>query len=331
MDLLVIGGTRFVGRHLVRAAQSRGHHVTLLHREGVDPFPEVEHLHADRDDGPAALAAALGQRRFDATVDVCAYWPRHVRDLAAALDGRGGQYVFVSSVSAYAEPDSPGADESTPLLELPAGTDDPDALEMTDQTYGPLKVAAERLAAELFDRLTVVRPTYVVGPYDPTDRFCWWLDRLSRGGEVLAPGPADAPLQLVDGADMGDWMAGLAEDGVTGAFHACSTDPGWTFADMVQAVATAVAPDGTTVRWVDGQRLRAQGLDGADFPLWSEGVPEQVNAMDPAAARRTGLRTRPVAETILDTWRWMRDGGAFRRKGSGLSAERESELLSASG
>ena len=241
MDLLVIGGTRFVGRHLVRAAQSRGHHVTLLHREGVDPFPEVEHLHADRDDGPAALAAALGERRFDATVDVCAYWPRHVRDLADALDGRGGQYVFVSSVSAYAEPDSPGADESTPLLELPAGTDDPDALPMTDQTYGPLKVAAERLAAERFDRLTVVRPTYVVGPYDPTDRFCWWLDRLSRGGEVLAPGPADAPLQLVDGADMGDWMAGLAEDGVTGAYHACSTDPGWTFADMVQAVATAVA------------------------------------------------------------------------------------------
>ena len=331
MDLLVIGGTRFVGRHLVRAAQSRGHHVTLLHREGVDPFPEAEHLHADRDDGPAALAAALGARRFDATVDVCAYWPRHVRDLADALDGRGGQYVFVSSVSAYAEPDSPGADESTPLLELPAGTDDPDALPMTDQTYGPLKVAAERLAAERFDRLTVVRPTYVVGPYDPTDRFCWWVDRLSRGGEVLGPGPADAPLQLVDAADMGDWMAGLAEDGITGAYHACSTDPGWTFADMVQAVATAVADDDTTVRWVDGQWLRAQGLDGADLPLWSEGVPELVNAMDPAAARRTGLRTRPVAETILDTWRWMRDGGAFRRKGSGLSPERESELLSASG
>ncbi len=331
MDLLVIGGTRFVGRHLVRAALSRGHHVTLLHRKGTDPFPEVEHLHADRDEGPAALAGALAGRSFDATVDVCAYWPRHVRDLAEALDGRGGHHVLVSSVSAYADPDSPGADESTPLLELPAGTGDPDAVEMSDETYGPLKVAAERLAAELHDRLAVVRPTYVVGPYDPTDRFCWWLDRLSRGGEVLGPGPADAPLQLVDAADMGDWMAGLAEDGITGAYHACSTDPGWTFADMVEAVATAVAPDGTAVRWLDGGWLRAQGVDGNDLPLWSEGAHEQVMAMDPSAARRTGLRSRPVAETILDTWRWMRDGGAFRREPGGLSAERERQLLSASG
>jgi len=331
MDLLVIGGTRFVGRHLVRAAQTRGHHVTLLHREGVDPFPEAEHLHVDRDEGPAALAEALGDRRFDATIDVCAYWPRHVRDLAMALDGRGGHHVLVSSVSAYADPDAPGADESTPLLELPEGSEDPDALAMTDETYGPLKVAAERLAASLHDRLAVVRPTYVVGPYDPTDRFCWWLDRISRGGEVLAPGPADAPLQLVDAADMGDWVAGLAEDGVTGAYHACSTDPGWTFADMIEALSTAVAPDATTVRWVDGDWLRAQGVSGADLPLWSEGGSEQVMALDPSAARRTGLRARPIAETILDTWRWMRDGGAFRRDGSGLTAEREQELLSASG
>ncbi len=327
MDLLVIGGTRFVGRHLVRAALSRGHDVTLLHRAGTDPFPEAEHLHADRDDGAAALSAALGDRRFDATLDMCAYWPRHVRHLAEALDGRGGHHLLVSSVSAYADPPEAGADESAELLELPAGTDDPDAMPMTDEAYGPLKVACERTAAEAHERLTVVRPTYVVGPYDPTDRFCWWIDRLSQGGEVLVPGPADAPLQLVDVIDQGEWMAGLVEDGVTGAYHSCSTDPGWTFGDMIEAVAGAVAPDDVDLRWVDAERLRAAGVDGGDLPLWSEGLHEQVMAMDPSAARRTGLRARPVAETILDTWRWMRDGGDFRREGSGLTAERQAELL----
>ena len=328
MDLLVIGGTRFVGRHLVQAALLRGQRVTLLHRRGVDPFPDAEHLHADRDD-PVALSEALAGRRFDATVDVCGYWPRQVRALAEALDGRGGHHLYVSSVSAYADTDAAGADESTPLAELADPATDPDSLEMTDQTYGPLEAACERAAAEAHDRLTVVRPTYVVGPYDPSDRFCWWLDRLSRGGDVLAPGPAEAPMQIVDAADMGDWAVGLLENGVTGAFHACSTEPGWTFGEMLEQMAAAVAPEGTRLRWVDGGWLREQGVDGGDLPLWSEGGREQAMALDPAAARRTGLAARPPAETILEIWRWMSSGGVFRRDNSGLTAEREADLLAA--
>ena len=329
MDLLVIGGTRFVGRHLVRAALVRGHRVTLLHRRGEQPFPELEHLHADRDD-PAALARVLGGRAFDATVDVCAYWPRQVRGLGAALGGRGGHHVYVSSVSAIAEPPAPGADESTPVAELPGPEADADALEMTDDTYGPLKAACERAASALHDRLTVVRPTYVVGPYDPTDRFCWWLDRLSRGGDVLVPGPPDAPVQVVDAADMGAWMVGLVENGVTGVFHACSSGPGWTFAEMIEQMAAAVAPEGTRLRWVDGDWLRRQGVTDEQLPLWSLGRHEWSAALDPAAARRTGLRARPVAHTVLETWRWMADGGA-RRDPERLSPEREADLLGASG
>ncbi len=323
MDLLVIGGTRFVGRHLVRSAIAGGHAVTLLHRGGADePFPEVEHLHADRD----ADLSVLRGRRFDATADVCGYWPRQVRSLAEALDGGGGQHLFVSSVSAYADPPRPGGDEDIPLAELDA--DDPDTVPMSDQTYGGLKVACERTAATLHDRLTVVRPTYVVGPYDTTDRFCWWLDRISRGGTVLAPGPLDAPVQLVDGVDMGEWMVRLLEDGVTGALHACSTDPGFTFGDMLAGMAAAVGPADTELREVDGGWLRDQGVDGSQLPLWSEGAHEQVMALDPGRARATGLRARPFPETVLDTWRWMRDGGTFRTGEVGLTDERAAELLS---
>jgi 2'-hydroxyisoflavone reductase len=330
MDLLVIGGTRFVGRHLVRAALLRGHQVRLLHRRGLGPYPDLEHLHADRDD-PASLAGALDGRRFDATVDVCGYWPRQVHALADALGGRGGHHVYVSSVSAVAEPAGPGADESTPVAELPDPEADPDAQQMTDDTYGPLKAACERAAAARHDRLTVVRPTYVVGPYDPTDRFCWWLDRLSRGGDVLVPGPADAPMQAVDAADLADWMVRLVEEGATGLFTACSTDPGWTFGSMVEQMTAVVAPAGTRLRWVDGDWLRGQGVGEDDLPLWSGGRHEQSLALDASAARRAGLRARPVPESIDEIWRWMRAGGDVRRGGVRLSPEREAALLRASG
>ncbi|MBA2639863.1 MAG: NAD-dependent epimerase/dehydratase family protein [Nocardioidaceae bacterium] len=325
MDLLVIGGTRFVGRHLVRSALSGGHRVTLLHRQGIDPFPEAEHLHADRGGDLAVLA----DRRFDATVDVCAYWPRQVRTLGEALaEDRSGHYELVSSVSAYAGTDAAGADESAALADRAPGHGcDPDSWPMTDRTYGPLKVACERAAAHRFARLTVVRPTYVVGPYDPTHRFCWWLDRLSRGGEVLAPGPHDAPVQLVDAADLGKWMVGLADGGITGAYHACSTEPGWTFGELLEAIAGSVAPAGTRLRWVDGEWLREQGVDESDLPLWSEGRHDSVMALDPAAGRRTGLGSRAAAETIRDTWRWMQ-GSDFRSGRRRLDAGRETELLS---
>ena len=324
MDLLVVGGTRFVGRHLVGAALAGGHRVTLLHRGSgpEDPFPEAEHLHADRDEDLTALHG----RRFDATVDVCGYWPRQVHSLAIALDGASGHHLFVSSVSAYADPPGPGADESTRLVEIDAV--DPDSLPMTNEAYGGLKVECERAASESYKQLTIVRPTYVVGPHDPTDRFCWWVDRIARGGRVLAPGPTDAPMQLVDVVDMGQWMVRLLEDGVTGPHHACSTDPGWTFGEMLEGIAAAVAPDDTELVWVDGGWLREQGVNGGELPLWSEGEHEQSMALDPKRARDTGLRARPFAETVLDTWRWMRDGGAFRRGQVSLTDERAAELLS---
>ncbi len=238
MRILIIGGTVFVGRHITEAAIAAGHEVTVFHRgrSGAELFPGATHLTGDRNSDLSALATG----EWDATIDVCAYFPRQVRTLAEALGGRGGRYLYISSTSAYKTPVSGGFDEDAPLAELA----DPATEEITDETYGGLKVVCERLAAELFgaDLTTVIRPTYVVGPYDYSYRFTWWVERIARGGHVLAPGPKDGPIQVIDARDMGRWIVSLAERAVTGTFHAVSPPPPFGFADMLEAIAAQVAP-----------------------------------------------------------------------------------------
>jgi len=321
MRILVIGGTQFVGRHLVAEALARGHELTLLHRgrSNTGLFPEAEHLLADRN----ADLGVLDGRTFDATVDVCAYVPRQVRQLAAALGGRGGQHLYVSSVSAYASATGPGNDESAALNPAP----DPPTESVDGSTYGGLKAECERVAHELYgDGLTVVRPSYVLGPYDYTGRFPWWVDRLARGGEVLAPGPQDAPFQAIDGRDLGAFMLRLLETGTTGAFHAASPRPPYSFADMLSDVAAEVAPPGTQLRWVDAEWLTEHGVDGGSLPLWDEGAYAWDLAVDPGKALGAGLEPRSLRETARDTLVWLQAGGSSRA-GTGLDAEREASLL----
>ena len=324
MRLLVVGGTRFVGRHIVEAALTSGHQVTLLHRgrTGSELFASAEHLLADRDGDLGVLAG----RSWDATVDVCGYLPAQVTRLAEALDGRGGHHVFVSSVSAYADATGPGGTEATlDLVEL----DDPTVDEVTNETYGGLKVACERAAAEAYgDALSIVRPTYVVGPWDPTGRFTWWVLRMLRGGEVLAPGPYDAPLQVIDARDHAAWVVGLAERGQAGAFHAVSPAPPFGMGNVLEATASAVAPPGTTLTWVDPQWLVEQGENGMSLPLWTEGSPEWLMALDPSAAVATGLNPRPLTDTVRETAAWAGGRDDVLREEWGLAAEREAELLS---
>lgn len=323
MRILVIGGTRFIGRHVVEQAVARGHQVTVFHRgrTGADLFadePLVELRRGDRDSDLSAVAGG----RWDATVDTCAYFPRQVHTLADALGERGGQYLLVSSVSAYAAPARPGYDEDAPLAEL----DDPTVEEVTEETYGGLKVLCERAGMERFGPSTVVvRPTFVVGPDDYTWRFPWWVARLARGGEVLAPGPRDVPAQVIDVRDMASWMVGLLEQRATGAFHAVSPAPPWTWADQLETIRDTVAPAGTELVWVDGAALRAEGVTEVDLPLWSEGEPELMMAADPARATATGLTPRPLAETVRDTLAWVQR--TPMPEGKGLDPEREKELL----
>ena len=324
MRILVVGGTRFVGRHIVDAALAAEHDVTLLHRgrSGDDLFPEAEHLHADRD-GDLAL---LARREFDATIDTSAYLPAQVRSLAAALGGRGGRYLVISSTSVYAEPDGPGFDEESRTVEPAA--DDVD--EVTNDTYGPLKVAIERLARETFGPgATIVRPTYVIGPWDYTRRFTSWVQRIAEGGEVLAPGDPDDPIQVIDGRDLGAFCVRLVEDDVAGTFHAVSPEPPYSFGDLLADITAVAGPSGTTLTWAAQDWLLAQGEADATIPLWGGGDPWiGANAASPAAARAAGLPVRPVRQTVAELLEHLLLEPPVG-DGPGMTRARESELLAA--
>ena len=315
MRVLIIGGTRFVGRHLVEAALAAGHDVTLVHRSATTLFPTARHVLADRNGDLSALADG----EWDATVDVCAYLPAQVHSLAAVLGDRGGHHVLVSTVSVYATPPGPDADEDSALL--PAAGDE--VHEVTDTTYGPLKVACESAAMATYgDRLAIVRPTYVVGPNDHTGRYPWWVRRMARGGEVLAPGAPDDPAQVVDVRDLADFQLGLVTGGIAGVFNAVRPTTPWS--ELLEATAGA-GPVGTRLTWVDAGWLTEQGVTGADLPLWSEGVVDWESAMSPARAEAAGLRHRPLSETVRDTMAWATDDHLVG--GVGLTAAREAELL----
>ena len=321
MRILIIGGTRFVGQAMAQAALDAGHDVSLLHRHATDELPGATHLLADRDGD----LSVLDEKSYDATIDVCAYVPGQVRSLHEALGDRGGHHVFISTVSVYQEPEGPGADEDSPLF-APASED---ATEVTNESYGPMKVTCENIATELYGErgLAIVRPTYVVGPRDMTARYPWWPLRAARGGTMIAPGPAEAPMQCIDARDMGAWTIRLAEGSVTGAFTAAR--PHTTFGAMLDETLAAVDSDARLVP-VDGDWLVEQGIDGLQLPLWTEGGVEWSLAMGTARAEAAGLTHRPFAETVRDTLTWAQANPDQSTNPSwGLPPERDKELLDA--
>jgi nucleoside-diphosphate-sugar epimerase len=330
MRILVIGGTAFVGRHIAEAALAGGHDMTVFHRglTGARLFPQATHLFGDRDADLSALAGG----RWDATIDVCAYVPRQVRSVAKALDGRGGQYLFISSTSAYALPVSPGFAEDAPL----AGLDDPSTEQVTDRTYGGLKVACERAAIELFGDTgatggpAIVRPTYVIGPHDRSYRFTWWVERIARGGRVLAPGGPDDPIQVIDARDLGSWIVRLAERSVPGIFHAVSPPPPFGFGALLDEIAAEVAPPGTSLTWVAPAFLTEFGETVETIPLWPGGDSERdINAANPAKATAAGLTPRPIRQSVAEIHAAERSASQPPPADVGLTAERETELLTA--
>ncbi len=206
MKLLVLGGTVFLGRHLVEAATARGHSVTLFNRGQHNPelYPEVEKLRGDRDSDLSALQG----RRWDAVIDTCGYLPRAVRASAELLADAVDHYTFISSISVYADFHTPAMDESAPVGTLADETVE----EVTGETYGPLKALCEQAAERaLPGRVLNIRPGLIVGPHDPTDRFTYWPVRVARGGEVLAPGRPHVPVQVIDGRDLAEWTVRMVE------------------------------------------------------------------------------------------------------------------------
>jgi len=332
MKLLILGGTQFVGRHLVEAALARGHEPTLFNRgRNAALFPQLERRVGDRRGDLSALA--LGE--WDAVIDTCGYLPREVEASAALLRGRVGRYLFVSSASVYAGFAAPN-DEGSPLGRV---EDLPDpATEVVDgSSYGPLKAACEaRVRAHFGAAALLIRPGLIVGPHDPTQRFSYWPARLARaadGEAVLAPGRPDDGLQFIDVRDLAAFALDALTQGLGGAFNALSAPGQWRRDELLQACAAAA---GVAPRWVWGgdQPLLDLGLQPwTELPLWLPASGDHAAFMrcDNRAALAAGLRIRPLAQTVADTLAWWRglppEQQAFTK--AGLAPQREAEALAA--
>jgi 2'-hydroxyisoflavone reductase len=313
LRLLVLGGTKFLGRAIVDAALAGGHEVSIFTRGQTNPelFPEAEHLVGDRDGDLSALEGG----EWDAVVDTSGFFPRIVRASAELLATRVGHYTFVSSVSVYADFAEP-PDESRAVGSMA----DESLEDMGDefQYYGPLKALCEREVERAFPTgALIVRPGLIVGPHDPTDRFTYWPRRLARGGEILAPAPADEPVQFIDVRDLGEWIVRMAEERRTGIFNAVNEGMPWS-----ELLA------GADVTWVDSEFLLEQGVgEWMELPLWiADPAFAGHSRTDVSRAVAAGLAFRPVQETIQDTAEWDATRGDYE-PAAGLATEREAELL----
>ena len=322
MDLLILGGTRFLGRYLVEAALRDDHRITLFNRGISDPdlFPEVETIRGDRDGDLSALRG----RRWDAVIDTCGYVPRVVRASAGLLADAVDHYTFVSSISVYTDDVGPGADEDAPVEEL----EDPTVEDVTGETYGGLKVLCERAAEEeMPGRVLNVRPGLISGPHDPTDRFTYWPCRVAAGGEVLAPGHPERQVQLIDVRDLAAWMIKKSTEQQTGSFNATGPDYEMQMGKLLEEC-EAVGGEARIV-WVSEEFLEENGVEPfTEMPLW---VPREYAGMmevDCGRAIAAGLTFRPLSETIEGTLEWA-SGRERADLAAGLKPERERELLAA--
>jgi 2'-hydroxyisoflavone reductase len=335
LRILILGGTGFIGPHQVRYALARGHKLTLFNR-GRRPkeWPgEVEELTGDRETGDLK---SLEGREWDACIDNPTSVPSWVRDAGRVLAGKVKQYVYISSISAFADLRAPGKTEDAPLARYTG----PDVMKETRATliadmnlYGPLKAACEAEAEKQFPGMaTVVRPTLIVGPGDDTDRFTYWPVRLARGGEVLAP-PADDPAQIIDARDLAEWTVRLVEQRSLGAFNAVGPDYELSVAGMLYGVRAATTA-GAKLVFTDAAFLQSRGIRAwSEMTAWvpGQGETEGFHRVNNERARKAGLTFRPLASTAADTLAWFNSLPEERRAKmkAGLSVEKEAAALKA--
>lgn len=307
LDILVLGGTGFIGPHQIELALARGHKVTMFNRGRTAAGlygNRVETLIGNRDSKvDQGLKALEGRRRWDVVIDNSGYVPRHVRDSVELLRGRVGRYLYVSTISTYPLEQGGVFSEGSPLQSWP----DPDDERVTNESYGPLKAACDRIVRDLHGQgATVVRPTYVVGPGDDTDRFTYWVDRTSRGGDVLSPPNAAEVLQWIDVRDLAAMMIGLAENGTPGIFNVASRPAPWSeiLATLATAARKSVRLRGPTPELLERFNIELP-LVATDMPAW---------AVDTRAAESAGLSVRPLLETGRDTLEWWNSLPASRRE-----------------
>jgi 2'-hydroxyisoflavone reductase len=320
MKLLVIGGTQFVGRAFVDEASRRGEEVTVFHRGASEPadLPEVDHVHGDRD----GQLDRLLRRTWDVVLDTCAYSPRAVREVAALADSFD-RYALVSTLGVHPDDMPVGYNEETATYQPPF----PDTEEITGDTYGPLKVACEREAVRAFGgRCLIIRPGYIVGPHDPTGRFTFYLRRAAAGGEMLAPGPPDAPFQVLDVRDLATFMLDRIRVGDSGIYGVVGPGEPIAMRDVLE-IARDAAGANTTLTWASEDFLHNLGDEIQSwFPMWEPGW--GVHTYNAGKAIAAGLRHRPFLQTVADTLAWDADRGRPDLR-VGLSAQKEAELLAA--
>jgi nucleoside-diphosphate-sugar epimerase len=299
VQLLIVGGTGFLGRYLSEQALARGHALTLFNRGLTAPelFPGAEHLRGDRRAGDTE---ALAGRRFDAAIDTCGYLPREVEALTAVLSATLRQYAFVSSLSVYPDPAASGIDESAPVATLAGPVHD----QPRDGSYGALKALCERaVEARMPGRALVVRPGLIAGPRDPTDRFTYWPRRVAEGGRVLGA-RAEQPVQFIDVRDLATWILDSVEAGRGGTYNVTGPATRLTMAGVFEACREASGSDAEPV-WAGDRLLRANGVEPwSELPLWLTASYEGFFEVDCSKAISERLRFRPLAETISDTLDW---------------------------
>jgi len=325
VNVLILGGTLFLGRHLVDELRARGHAVTLFntgtHRENAPP--DVAQVHGKRETD----LARLGEGPWDAVVDTCGFLPGQVDTSARYLRDKAKQYVFISSISAI-DLSGERAGGNTPTLAMP---EDASFTKMTPETYGPLKAACEAVVSDVFaQRALIVRPGLIVGPYDPTDRFTYWPSRVARGGPILGPVGPRYFVQFIDARDLAAWIVIQVERGTTGAVNVTGA-PHTILLDDVLRTAGRVSNVQPDIRYADESFLKEHEVgEWIDLPLWvalwSE-FPAILN-VDTKRAFELGLQIRPLEQTVRDTLVWANSRGTSYEWKAGLTPEREAEVLS---
>jgi 2'-hydroxyisoflavone reductase len=334
--LLILGGTRFLGPALVEAALAGGWELTLFNRGKSNPGlfkgrTGIEEIQGDRNTDDVKK---LADGKWDAVIDTSGYFPRQIRATTAVLAGKVSRYVFISSESAYKLPMKPGSDETAEVARLPVGTDVDKIDKITEENFGALKQLCAEEAEKAFPRKTLdIRPGYIVGQRDGSDRFTYWPVRVERGGEVIVPGRPRDLIQFIDVRDLGDWIIRLVEKGATGSFNATGPKEKLRMDAFLEACRKATGSKATFV-WIDEKTLEGLGLKvGEEFPIWTSPTGTEAGLEDVSIAKalKAGLTFRPLDSTIKETLAYWKSLPEERRAKmrAGLAPEREAEALKA--
>lgn len=332
MKLLILGGTTFLGRHLIESALKNGHEVTIFTRgrQTIDLSSEIEQLVGDRENNLTALKG----RTWDRVIDTSGYVPWIVENSAKLLADSVKHYTFISSISVYSDLETPGIDEKTSVSIMTTKELEEVRTSGSHETimnyYGALKYLCEEAAKQAMpERVLNIRPGLIVGQYDPTDRFTYWIDRISKGGEILCPGRSNKTVQFIHAGDLADWIIKASEKELIGEFNAAGPDYSLTMGELLEKCRD-ISCSNSSLIWVSEDFLLNNNVEPwSDMPLWIPdrfNIPGFLNA-DISKALKNGLSFKPLEEILLDTLNWARSRSNDYALKAGITASREEELL----